>query len=187
MTGHKTVDTIFIGVQEKLFCKTMKRYLFIVAVAIYVVVGVFVPRSRSQACLTILVNGSPAANLTVTDFQARSPCKLDASGFISCDCDSSKQNAVLVPTGNGGQVFVSLSEGEHKTVDLRDRMVILKTVKYNCGFIRREETTEQYDLTDAEIAAIEAGTVMASELQESIRKAAERNMHPMREVGRFDN
>lgn len=72
----------------------------------------------------------------MTDFQARSSRKLDASGLISCDCDSSKQNAVLVPTGNGGQTIVSLSEGEHKTVDLRERMVIFKTVKYNGGFIR---------------------------------------------------
>jgi hypothetical protein len=65
-------------------------------------------------------------------------------------------------------------------------MVISKTVKYDFGFIRSEETTEQFDLTDAEIAAIEAGTVTVSELQESIRKEAEQETHPSREVGRFD-
>lgn len=157
----------------------MKRsHLVVIALAIFAVFGVFVARSRSQARLTILVNGSPAANLTVTDFQTRSPRKLDASGSISYDCDSSKQNAVLVPTGNGSQRIVSLSEGEHTTVDLRDRMVISKTVKYDFGFIRSEETTEQYDLTDAEIAAIEAGTVTASEVQESIRKEAEQKNAP---------
>jgi hypothetical protein len=48
-----------------------------------------------------------------------------------------------------------------------------KTVKYDFRFIRSDETTEQYDLTDAEIAAIEAGEVTRTEVQESIRKEAE--------------
>ena len=157
----------------------MKRsHLAVIAFAIFIVFGVFVARSPSQARLTILVNGSPAANLTVTDFQTRSPRTLDASGSISYHCDSSKQNAVLVPTGNGSQRIVSLSGGEQAMVDLRDRMVISKTVKYNLGFIRSEETTEQYDLTDADIAAIEAGKVTASEVQELIRNAAEQKVAP---------
>ena len=72
-------------------------------------------------------------------------------------------------------------------VDLRDRMVISKTVKYNLGFIRSEDTTEHYDLTDAEITAIEAGKVTVSDVQESIRNEAEQKVAPESRSRRSSN
>lgn len=154
----------------------MKRYhIVVIVLTISAVVGVFVAMSRSQVRLTILLNGAPAANLTVTDFQTMSPLKLDASGSIVYDRDLSRQNAVFLPSRNGGQRLVSLPKLGHKIVDLRGRMVVSKTVNYDFGLIRSEESTEQYDLTDGEIAAIQAGEVTMSELQESIRNEAEQS------------
>lgn len=152
----------------------MKRsHIVFIAIAIFAVFGVFVATSQSQVRLTILLNGSPAANLTVTDFQTMSTRTLDATGSITYDRDLSNQDAVLVPTGKGSQRIVSLPDQGHKTVDLRGRMIISKTVKYDFGLVRSDETTEQYDLTDAEIAAIEAGEVTKAKVQELIRKEAE--------------
>ena len=154
----------------------MKRsHIFIVFIAIAILVGagLFVAASWSQPSLTILINGAPAANLSVTDVQTTAVRKLDATGTIRYARDSSKQNAVFVPTKGGNQRMVSLPERGHKTVDLRGRWVVSKTVMYKFGFIRSEETTEQYDLTDAETAAIDAGEVTRSQVHQSIRAEAE--------------
>lgn len=151
----------------------MKRYTIVAIAFALLVVGVFVTVSRKQIRLTVLLNGVPAANLAVTDFQTMSPRNLDSTGSVTFDRDSSKPNAVLITMGNGNKRLVSLPENGHKTVDLRSRLVITRTVKYEFGFIPREEITEQYEPTDAEIAAIEEGEVTMSEVEESIRKEAE--------------
>ena len=52
---------------------------------------------------------------------------------------------------------VSFPVKGHATVDLRKRYVKTTTVSFDFGVLRSEETTEQFDLTDEEVAAIEAG------------------------------
>jgi hypothetical protein len=57
-------------------------------------------------------------------------------------------------------------------VDLRKRYVRTTTVYYDYGVLRSEETTEQFDLTDKEIAAIEAGETTREQVQQAIRDEA---------------
>lgn len=151
----------------------MKRFTIATIACALLAVGIFAVTSRQQTRLTVLLNGVPAANLAVTDFQSMSPRKLDATGSVTYDREKLKLNAVLVPTGSGSKRMVSLPERGHKTVDLRGRLVVSRIVRYDFGLIRREEINEQYDLSDAETAAIEAGELTMSEVQESIRKVAE--------------
>jgi|GEM_PF-3356391 hypothetical protein len=152
----------------------MKRsYIVLIAVTIFIVAGVFVARSRAHVRLTVLVNGSPAANLTVTDFQSMTPRTLDASGSIVYDRDASKQNAIFLPSRNGGQQMIPLPKQGHTTIDLRSRLITSRTVIYDLGFFQHVESSEQYDLTDSEIAAISAGEVTLAEVQKLIRKEAE--------------
>ena len=60
----------------------------------------------------------------------------------------------------------------HATVDLRKRYSRWTTVYYDYGVLRSEETTEQLDLTDEEMAAIEAGETTRSQVQQAIRDEA---------------
>jgi hypothetical protein len=63
---------------------------------------------------------------------------------------------------------VSFPVKGHATVDLRKRYSRQTTVYYDYGVLRYEETTEQFDLTDEEIAAIEAGTTTREQVQQAI-------------------
>ena len=56
---------------------------------------------RSPPRLTFLINGNPAANITVADFQAMAPRKTDSTGTITLEGDSEQQHAVLVPLQGG--------------------------------------------------------------------------------------
>ena len=152
-----------------------KRSIFIVviAIAILVGVGVYTGAFWGRPRLTILINGSPAANLIVTDFQTMEPCKLDGTGSISYVNDRSKQNAVFVRTKDGTNRLVTASAWGHTTVDWRGRLIVSKTVVYNFGFIRSEKITKQYDLTDAEVTAIWAGEVTLSQVEKAIMAEAE--------------
>jgi hypothetical protein len=48
-------------------------------------------------------------------------------------------------------------------------------VYYDYGVLRSEETTGQFDLTDEEVAAIEAGKVTRSQVQQAILDASCQN------------
>lgn len=145
----------------------------VIAIAILVGVGVYTGSLWGRPRLTILINGSPAANLIVTDFQTMEPCKLDGTGSISYVNDQSKQNAVFVRTKDGANRLVTASEWGHTTVDFRGRLIVSKTMVYNFGFIRSEKITKQYDLTDAEVTAIRAGEVTLSQVEKAIMAEAE--------------
>jgi hypothetical protein len=127
---------------------------------------------RSLPRLTILINGSPAANMTVTDFQAMAPRKTDSTGTIILEGDPGRQHAVLVPMQGGIHRQVPFPVKGHATVDLRKRYVRTTTVNYDYGVLRYEETTEQFDLTDEEVAAIEAGETTTEQVQQGIRDKA---------------
>jgi hypothetical protein len=122
--------------------------------------------------LTILINGTPAANITVTDFQTMAPRKTDSTGTITREGDPEKQHAVLVPMQGGTYRQVPFPVKGHATVDLRKRYSRRTTVYYDYGVLRSEETAEQFDLTDEEVAAIEAGKTTRSQVQEAIRDEA---------------
>jgi hypothetical protein len=122
--------------------------------------------------LTILINGNPAANITVTDYQAMLPRKTDSTGSITLEGDPGRQHAVLVPMQGGTHRQVSFPVMGHATVDLRKRYVRTTTVYYDYGVLRREETTEQFDLTDEEVAAIDAGETTRSQVLQVIRDEA---------------
>jgi hypothetical protein len=109
----------------------------------------------------------------VTDFQTGSPRTTDSTGALTYDLDRKKQNAVFVPIDGGGQRLISFPAWGHKMVDLRGRYTRSKTVVYLFGILLADEITEQYDLTDAEMAAFEAGNVTMAEVQEAIRNEAE--------------
>ena len=49
--------------------------------------AVSVASRSSPPRLTILINGYPAANITVTDFQAMAPRKTDSTGTITREGD----------------------------------------------------------------------------------------------------
>ncbi|MCL4203012.1 MAG: hypothetical protein KJ000_10965 [Pirellulaceae bacterium] len=122
--------------------------------------------------LTIQIHGSPAANITVTDYQAMLPRKTDSTGSITIEGDPEKQHGVLVPMQGGTHRQVPFPVKGHATVDLRKRYVRRTTVYYDYGVVRSEETTEQFDLTDEEVAAIEAGETTTEQVQQAIRDEA---------------
>jgi hypothetical protein len=142
----------------------------IIAVAFLLTAGVilllaFLP---SPPRLTILINGSPAANIAVTDFQTMAPRKTDSTGTIAREGDSEQQHAVLVPMQGGILRQVPFPVKGHATVDLRKRYSRRTTVCYDYGVLRSEETTEQFDLTDEEVAAIEAGETTRAQVLQAI-------------------
>ena len=63
----------------------------------------------------------------------------------------------------------------HATVDLRKRYSRQTTVCYDYGVLRSEETTEQFDLTYAEIAAIDAGETTRAQVLQAILDASCQN------------
>ena len=128
--------------------------------------------TSSPRRLTILINGSPAANITVTDYQAMAPRKSDSTGSITLEGDSEQQHAVLVPMQGGIHRQVPFPVKGHATVDLRKRYVRRTTVYYDYGVVRSEETTEQFDLTDEEVAAIDAGETTTEQVRQAIRDEA---------------
>ncbi|MCH5372445.1 MAG: hypothetical protein JJ992_00590, partial [Planctomycetes bacterium] len=106
------------------------------------------------------------------DFQTRAPRTTDSTGTITREGDSKQQHAVLVPMQGGIHRQVPFPVKGHATVDLRKRYVRTTTVYYDYGVLRSEETTEQFDLTDEEIAAIEAGESTTAQVQQAIRDEA---------------
>jgi hypothetical protein len=146
----------------------------IIAVALLLVAGaiLLIASTSSPPRLTILINGSPAANITVTDYQAMLPRKTDSTGSIILEGDPEKQHAVLVPMQGGTHRQVTFPVKGHATVDLRKRYVRQTTVYYDYGIVRSEETTEQFDLTDEEVAAIEAGETTTEQVRQAIRDEA---------------
>jgi hypothetical protein len=146
----------------------------IIAVALLLAAGgsLLIASRSSPPRLTILINGNPAANITVTDYQAMLPRKTDSTGSITLEGDPGYQHAVLVPMKGGTHRQVSFPVKGHATVDLRKRYVRGTTVYYDYGVLRYEQTTEQFDLTDEEIAAIEAGTTTREQVQQAIRDEA---------------
>jgi hypothetical protein len=152
----------------------MKRfYIVVIAAAFLIGAGVLISSLPSKPRLTIFVNGSPVAYLPVTDFQTMKPRKLDATGSVAYVLDRSKRNAIFVAANDGGQTLISLPERGHTTVDLRGRLIVSSTVTYSFGVIRNEETSEQWNLTDAEATAIEAGEITLSEVQQRIQNETE--------------
>jgi hypothetical protein len=151
----------------------MKRSRIIAAALLLAAGAILLSALRtSPPRLTILINGSPAANITVTDFQAMAPRKTDSTGTITREGDSEKQHAVLVPMQGGSHRQVPFPFKGHATVDLRKRYSRRTTVCYDYGVLRSEETTEQFDLTDAEIAAIDAGETTRAQVLQAIRDDA---------------
>ena len=151
----------------------MKRSRILALLLVFVVSFVLLSAwLRTPPRLTILINGSPAANITVKDFQAMAPRKTDSTGTITLEGDSEHQHAVLVPMQGGIHRQVPFPVKGHATVDLRKRYVRTTTVYYDYGVVRSEETTEQFDLTDEEIAAIEAGETTREQVQQAIRDEA---------------
>ena len=146
----------------------------IIAVALLLTAGAILltASTSSPRRLTILINGSPAANITVTDYQAMAPRKSDSTGSITLEGDSEQQHAVLVPMQGGIHRQVPLPVKGHATVDLRKRYVRRTTVYYDYGVVRSEETTEQFDLTDEEVAAIDAGETTTEQVRQAIRDEA---------------
>jgi hypothetical protein len=147
----------------------------IIAAALVLAGGAFLlfALRPSPPRLTILINGSPAANITVTDYQAWLPRKTDSTGSITLEGDPERQHAVLVPMQGGSHRQVPFPVKGHATVDLRKRYSRQTTVCYDYGVLRSEETTEQFDLTDAEIAAIDAGETTRAQVLQAIRDEAE--------------
>jgi hypothetical protein len=151
----------------------MKRSQIIAVALLLAAGGILLIASRSSPPrLTILINGNPAANITVADYQARLPRKTDSTGSITLEGDPEKQHAVLVPMQGGIHRQVPFPVKGHATVDLRKRYVRQTTVYYDYGVLRSEETTEQFDLTDEEVAAIEAGETTTEQEQQAIRDEA---------------
>jgi hypothetical protein len=151
----------------------MKRSRIVALFLVLVVSFVLLLALRSSPPrLTILIDGSPAANITVTDFQAMLPRKTDSTGSITLEGDPGRQHAVFVPMQGGTHRQVSFPVKRHATVDLRKRYVRTTTVYYDYGVLRSEETTEQFDLTDEEMAAIDAGETTRSQVQQAIRDEA---------------
>jgi hypothetical protein len=146
----------------------------IIAAALVLAGGAFLlfALRPSPPRLTILINGSPAANITVTDYQAWLPRKTDSTGSITLEGDPGRQHAVLVPMQGGTHRQVSFPVMGHATVDLRKRYVRTTTVYYDYGVLRSEETSEQFDLTGEEMAAIHAGETTRSQVQRAIRDEA---------------
>jgi len=146
----------------------------IIAVALLLTAGAILltASTSSPRRLTILINGSPAANITVTDYQAMAPRKSDSTGSITLEGDSEQQHAVLVPMQGGIHRQVPFPVKGHATVDLRKRYVRRTTVYYDYGVVRSEETTEQFDLTDEEVAAIDAGETTTEQVRQAIRDEA---------------
>lgn len=150
---------------------TRKRF-GLLALLLLIIGGVLVSWYRKQPTLQVLINGKPAANIVVTDFQTMSPRVADAAGVLSYSTDSANQNAVLVPSPSGGVWLISFPVRGHKTVNLRGRFSESTTTVFDFGIIRREENTESYDLTDEETAAIERGELTPEDVQEKIRREA---------------
>jgi hypothetical protein len=146
----------------------------IIAVALLLAAGsiLLIASRSSPPRLTILINGNPAANITVTDFQTMAPRTTDSTGTITREGDPNQQHAVLVPMQGGTRRQVSFPVKGHATVDLRKRYVKTTTVSFDYGVLRSEETSEQFDLTDEEVAAIEAGKTTRSQVVQVIRDEA---------------
>lgn len=152
--------------------KLMKRSttILIATAALFFLALLFIVSAKKQSQLTILINGVPAANLVVLEFQTATPRTLDATGTISYPSNTNTQHAVFVPQKNGSNALVSLPKRGHKFVDFRARMSVSKTVVYDYLYVRRVDSSEQFDLTDAEIDAIQTGKAKLEDIQDSIRK-----------------
>jgi len=149
----------------------MKRskIILVATVALFSLALLFIASAKQPSRLTILFNGVPAANLVVLDFQTGTPRTLDATGTISYPSNTENENAVFVPTKKGTQALISLPKRGHKFTDFRARMSNSKTIMFDYGFVRRVESSEQFDLTDAEIESIKSGSAKLEDILNSIR------------------
>ncbi len=158
------------------FCHPMKRTHTCIAAAgtAFTACALFLAASaNSRPHLTILVNGSPAANVTVSDVQTGTPHQTDSTGTLNYSVRSGKQNAVFVPISGGGIRMVSFPPRGHRTIDIRGRYTRSTTVVYDFGLLRREQTTVQHDLTDAEAAAARNRGTMLRQVENLTRNPAE--------------
>ncbi|WP_153557397.1 hypothetical protein [Roseimaritima sediminicola] len=152
----------------------MKRSKIVaIAVVFLIGVGMLLDYFRERPRLTIMIDGVPAANLSVIDGQTGLPRKLDATGTTAFDNDHWKQNFIFVEQTSGNYRMIPFPSRGHKTVDLRGRHIKTKSVVYYLGLVRRENTSSAYELTDEEFAALKAGERTLDDIKQTIRNHAD--------------
>lgn len=77
----------------------MKRSttILVATAALFLLVLIFIASAKKQSELTILINGVPAANFVMLDFQTATPRTLNATGTISYPSNTNTEHAVFVP------------------------------------------------------------------------------------------
>ena len=120
---------------------------------------------RSNPTLTILENGRTLANVPLTALPSLNQLTTDLNGTLNCDGTS---QAIMVPKKGGGVRVVRPPERGAMTVHFRGKQTITTTRTHVLGFYT-ETVTEQFDLSDKQVSAIEQGKMSLEEVQEAIR------------------
>jgi len=143
--------------------------LVISCIAAMVALWVLYANLKSSPTLTILENGRPVANVTVTALPHLDRLTTNLNGALRCDGTS---QAIMAPCKSGGVRVVRLPKHGSMTVDFRGKQTITTTRTDVLGFYATETVTEQFDLSDEQVSAIEQGKMSLEEVQEVIRSGA---------------
>lgn len=121
---------------------------------------------KSSPTLTILENGRPLANVSLTALPSLNQLTTDLNGTVNCVGNS---QTIMVPKKGGGVRVVKLPKHGSMTVDFRGKQTITTTRTDVLGVYATETVTEQFDLSDDQVSAIEQGRMSLEEVQEEIR------------------
>ena len=149
----------------------MKKNTYIlVAIFCLVVVallGGYTSFSRS-ATVTLLEDGRPVANVALTALPSLVRMTTDLNGIVECD---GKSQAIMVPRKGGGVRVVNLPERGSMTVHFQGNLTTTTMETRVFGIYSIESVTEQFDLSDEQVSAIEDGTMSLEQVQQIIRNS----------------
>ena len=123
--------------------------------------------------MVILINGRPAANISVTEMSAWDSRTTDANGVVPLLSGDKPESYFMIQHPLVGNRTIRLPERGQKTVDVRGRRTTSTLDSWILGLIKSETTYEQYDLTDEEVEAMSTGQTTREAVLSAIRAESE--------------
>ena len=139
----------------------------IFCLVVVLLLGGYTSFSRS-ATVTILEDGRPVANVALTALPSLATMTTDLNGTVECD---GKSQAIMVPKKGGGVRVVKLPERGSMTVHFQGNLTTTTMESRIFGIYSIESVTEQFDLTDEQVSAVEQGTMSLEQVQQIIRNS----------------
>lgn len=156
-------------------------YYVLIAISLILLIAVAVVYLRpgsNQRRVTLLEYGQPLASIPVIEAVTGIPRRTDEYGTITYPPDDTTERFLSMINANRW-VKVPVPEKGHAIVNLFYQYSVRKTIVYEPGsWFPKEEITEQFYLSDNDLAQIKAKKYTREDVEDYYRKQAQSHMEP---------